>query len=248
VQIADFIAFADARSPGFSRRIEPITPELMAEVQAAARHPLPALYLSYLEAMGGSPAEFQRKRWSLDPYDVIDEAAMASRYPHDRFTLMALHAAGPLEPQMNWYFDHAADFDHSAECRIVKFEGGHTDVASLTIRPVFGSFMELLVEWAARIFCFEVLPSNRELQYLKNQTRKGNADDGHARCCAILQRLGFQQRLGASKDLWLGELGETVAMVQHLGDPGAISFFVTLGGTSEHELGRVAEVLGDNLI
>jgi hypothetical protein len=72
MDMGDFLALADSRAPGFSSRAAPITDEMLADVLAEARQPLPPLYLSYLRTMGGDPAELQHPRWSLDPDEVVE--------------------------------------------------------------------------------------------------------------------------------------------------------------------------------
>lgn len=168
MNIDEFLSFADSRSAGFSSWIAPIDDDLMAELLAEAKNPLPPLYLSYLRTLGGEPDEFQRPRWTLDPYEVIGRACIKGGYPRSRFTLLAVHCPSPLEPPTDWYFDHA-----DPECCIVKFERSLTgQIQEHNIAPMFSSFSELLLDWGARIFCFAKLPFNRELQLRRNQSKE----------------------------------------------------------------------------
>lgn len=240
MSFSQILAFLVARAPDLRAELRGAHPDDLAELAEACPRPLPAAYLEFLRAMGGSSGSFQPlpvadcRAASLWPHIV----ATSPSYPADRFFKVGLDLGIGRDILQDWFLDlQRGDPDDPP---VVRFEdeGDPADFFEARVHVVARSWTAMLQARAFLTFAVEARAHQRRAAFAAGTT-------GLDEVAAICGRLGLTPTLPSRPGLHTLERADLSALLEL--PPESARIHVRVGADSAASAQLLVEVIGDNI-
>lgn len=243
MSFSQILAFLVARAPDLRAELRGAHPDDLAELAEVCPRPLPAAYLEFLRAMGGSSGSFQPlpvadcRAASLWPHIL----ATSPSYPEDRFFKVGLDLGIGRDILQDWFLDlQRGDPDDPP---VVRFEdeGDPAEFVAARVHVVARAWTAMLQARAFLSFAVEAREYQQRAAFAAGAAGATRLDE----VAAICGRLGLTPTLPSRPGLHTLERADLSVLLEL--PPESARIHVRVGADSAASGQLLVEVIGDNI-